>query len=48
MEMYDSHLLWDHNTIEDLSEGRMVTQYQSFLKLLERAGKPEKPCDDAP
>ena len=44
----DSHLVWDHAMLEELSEGRMITQYNSFLKLLERAGHPQSPADDAP
>lgn len=43
-----SHLVWDHDGLENLSEGRVITQYQSFLKLLDRAGKPDEPEGDAP
>lgn len=45
---YDSHLVWDHGVLEELSEGRTITQYNSFLKLLERAGPPERAEEDAP
>ena len=43
-----SHLVWDHDVLEDLAEGRVITQYQSFLKLLDRAGTPAEPEGDAP